>query len=281
MKTMMLAAALLLSATTWAQKAPVKPAPKPAGTLKKVTELKMPKTAEDDMAGSRGASVAWHPLQKKYYAAFAGNAAYPFAVFDVKGKRLSDDNLACDVDVRGLWYDAEKKTICGNGYNETGWFSYSLNTQGLPTGSTIDAAGMNQPRDQCVGALDPKEKVVIFFNGSFVYEYDPVLAAGMDSIVIHWGRTFKEGAAENENPAVTPDGYNTTSIIYTGQKGAEWGFLNAGAKQIELYDTKTGFLSKTIKLPTSAVTPESFGFAYTNGIYWLFDGDNRKWVGYK
>jgi hypothetical protein len=35
-------------------------------SLKKVMELKMPKTADDDMPGTRGASVAWHPVQKKY-----------------------------------------------------------------------------------------------------------------------------------------------------------------------------------------------------------------------
>ena len=46
--------------------------------LKKVMELKMPKTVDDDMPGTRGASVVWHPVNKKYYACFAGNADYPF-----------------------------------------------------------------------------------------------------------------------------------------------------------------------------------------------------------
>ena len=40
--------------------------------LKQVIELKMPKTAEDDMPGKRGASVAWHPVQKKIFCSFRG-----------------------------------------------------------------------------------------------------------------------------------------------------------------------------------------------------------------
>ena len=35
---------------------------------KKVMELKMPKTVDDEMPGKRGACVAWHPVQKKYDA---------------------------------------------------------------------------------------------------------------------------------------------------------------------------------------------------------------------
>ncbi len=69
-------------------------------TLKKTIELKMPKTAEDTLCGKRGAAVVWHPLQKKYYAAFAGNAGFPLAVFDVAGKRLSGDKPKSENDLR-------------------------------------------------------------------------------------------------------------------------------------------------------------------------------------
>src|SRR5262245_58419425 len=78
-------------------------------TLKKVMSLTMARTADDDMPGTRGASIAWHPLQKKYYAAMAGNIAYPLCIFDVKGQRISPDSQSCNMDVRGLWYNAVKK----------------------------------------------------------------------------------------------------------------------------------------------------------------------------
>src|SRR5262245_4426823 len=75
-------------------------------TLKKVLELKMPKEG-----GANGASVAWHPVQKKYYAAMAGNTTYPLAVFDINGKRLSADDQTTMFDVRGLWYNSRSKKL--------------------------------------------------------------------------------------------------------------------------------------------------------------------------
>ena len=70
-----------------AQKAgsPVSKTPAKEIQLKKVLTLAMP--GED---GSNGASVAWHPLLKLYYAAMAGNAIYNLGVFDAKGKLVVD-----------------------------------------------------------------------------------------------------------------------------------------------------------------------------------------------
>ena len=39
-------------------------------TLKQVMELQMPKTADDELCGTRGAGVCWNPITQKYYAAF-------------------------------------------------------------------------------------------------------------------------------------------------------------------------------------------------------------------
>ena len=140
-------------------------------TLKKVLELKMPKNTGDDFCGTRGASVCWNPVTKKYYAAFAGNTGFPLAVFDLKGKRLSNDDLTTKEDNRGLWYDPATKKICGNGYNETGWFSYTLDKNGIPTDATIDHEGMNQPEGNSVGTFNPLKKEVIFLNKDQVSFY--------------------------------------------------------------------------------------------------------------
>ena len=85
--------------------------------LKQVIELKMPKTADDEKPGKRGASIVWHPVQKKYYAVFAGNVDFPMGVFDEKGKRLSPDDQIAMLDTRGLWYDPSTKLISGNAYD--------------------------------------------------------------------------------------------------------------------------------------------------------------------
>ena len=93
--------------------------------LNKVLELKMPREKGGDFCGTRGGSVCWNPMTKKFYASFAGNAGFPMAVFDNNGKRMSADELNTKVDMRGLWYDPSLKKICGNGYNENGWFSFA------------------------------------------------------------------------------------------------------------------------------------------------------------
>ena len=251
--------------------------------LKKVITLKMPKTVDDDMPGTRGASVAWHPIQKKYYAVMAGNALYPMAVFNTIGKLISADSLTAKADCRGLWYNTVTKQICGNGYNETGWFSYQLITTGLPVDYEVNFEGMNQPGDQCVGAFNIVKKEVFFLNGSQICKYSAADASTKEEnrILIHWGLTKAQGIAEDEDVTTVPEGYNNTTIIYSGITGAEAGVLNLVENQIELYDYKTGFLSQKLKLPEGAITEAAFNFAFANGIYWLFDIENRVWIGYK
>lgn len=248
--------------------------------LKKVMELKMPKTADDDMPGTRGACVAWHPVQKKYYAVFAGNEDYPMAVFDATGKRLSDDDETAMIDTRGLWYDPTQKKICGNAHGDFGWFTYKLNGKGLLSDIEMTEDGMNQPDEQSVGTYNAAAKAVLFIYRSQVYIYNSD-ADVQDSLQIHWGRKKTDGPGDDEDILNVPEDYNYTSLIYTGVKGQELGFLNITNKVIELYDLKTGFLSKTLSLPETSVPEGSFNFAYANGIYWLFNMELRKWVGYR
>lgn len=249
-------------------------------SLKKVVELQMPKTEDDDMPGTRGACIAWHPIQKKYYAAFAGNMDYPLGVFDPKGKLLSDEEQTTMIDTRGLWYDAVSKMITGNAYSENGWFSYNLDKTGLPIDLKTIKEGMNQPDPQSVGVYNPVTKQVLFVYRGQVYKYDSK-AQLLDSMAIHWGRKKADGVDEDEDVTEINEDYNTTSLVYTGIKGQELGFLNISSKEIELYDIKTGFLVKSLTLPETATTESTFNFAYTNGIYWLFDMEARKWIGYK
>ncbi|MEI9946364.1 MAG: hypothetical protein WDN26_19350 [Chitinophagaceae bacterium] len=252
----------------------------PTIPIKKVMELKMPKTAEDDMPGTRGASVIWHPVLKKYYASFAGNVGYPMAVFDATGKRLSDDELTTMMDTRGLWYNAATKKLYGNGYGDFGWFTYTLDSKGIPTDIDVIKEGTHQPDGQSVGTYNALTKQILFLNASQVYMYNND-AELKDSVTIHWGRKKTQGADEDEDIYSINEDYNSSSLIYTGVKGQELGFLNITDQKIELYDSKTGFLSKVLKLPETATTEATFNFAFANGTYWLFDMELRKWVGYK
>ena len=272
-KPLLLAFACISMTIVTNAQAPVKP-------LKKVMELKMPKTEDDDMPGTRGASVAWHPTQKKYYACFAGNVEYPLAVFDATGKRLSDDELTTMADTRGIWYNETTKLLGGNGYNDFGWFNYKLDNKGMPSDVEVTNEGMHQPDVQSVGAYSSATKQVIFVLASQVYFYNKD-AELQDSIMIHWGHRKADGIDEDEDASEQPEDYNYTTLVYTGIKGQELGFLNITNKQVELYDVKSGFLTKILSLPETTKTELLFNFAYANGTYWLFNIEMRKWVGYK
>ena len=253
-------------------------------TIKQVMELQMPKTADDELCGTRGASVCWNPVTKKYYAAFCGNSGFPLAVFTATGTRISDDNLTTMEDLRGIWYNPGAKVLMANGYNDIGWLSYDLDNSGIPAKINYKFTGMYQPNAQSVGAYDALLKYVFFLDKSRVMLYEnfsDLFARVDDSIQIHWGRKKSQGPGENENALEENEDYNRTNVVATGKKHAAFGLLNTLEKQIELYDSKEGYLQQTLKLPEGAPVEGSFNFAFSNGIYWLFDIKNRKWIGYK
>ena len=253
-------------------------------TIKQVMELQMPKTADDELCGTRGASVCWNPVTKKYYAAFCGNSGFPLGVFTATGTRISDDNLTTMEDLRGIWYNPGAKVLMANGYNDIGWLSYDLDNSGIPAKINYKFTGMYQPNAQSVGAYDALLKYVFFLDKSRVMLYENFsdqFARVGDSVQIHWGRKKSQGPGENENELEENEDYNRTNVVATGKKDAAFGLLNTHEKQIELYDPKEGYLQETLKLPEDAPVEASFNFAFSNGIYWLFDIKNRKWIGYK
>ena len=248
-------------------------------TLKKVLELKIPREG-----GANAASVAWHPVQKKYYAAMAGNVDFSVSVFDVKGTRLSPVSQKALFDIRGLWYNPATKTLQMNGYDNFGWAEYKLDAKGLPVSVKNLHEGMNQPDAQSAGAFNPLKNEVYFLGveGEIdVYGYK--WAEHNEYISLHLGITTGNPDnldLEKNNSEVIED-YNSTTVIYTGIKGSEIGLLNYINKQVELYNKATGFLTKTLQLPDDAPASDWLNFAYANGIYWLFDTEARIWKGYK
>ncbi len=251
-------------------------------TLKKTIELTMPGTVDDSMPGTRGAAVVWHPVQKKYYAAFAGNQGYPLAVFNLAGKRLSGDDQTALVDTRGLWYNPGFKKICGNGYSDIGWFSHTLDTKGIPTESEIYAGGMNQPGEQSIGVFNERSNMVYFLYGQNIYVYNAESMQEEDSTIrLHPGISIATDIVEDDDGKTLSEDYSYNVLIYTGIPKAEFGLLNVVEKQVELYNRKTGLMTQKLKLPSDLPTWPAFNFSYTNGTYWAFDQDTRIWTGYK
>lgn len=254
--------------------------------LKAIVTLKMPRTADDDKPGTRGASVAWHPVQKKYYASMAGNVEYPMGVFDATGNLLSGNDLSTGQDTRGLWFNTLKKQVQGNAYADGGWFGYILNAKGIPLSSKVFLEDSHQPDEQAVGAYNGAKQTVLFLSGSKVYSYSMTGEQVGDPLSIQFGRKKTDPVVEGEleddmEDDLTPEDYNYTSVVYTGIKGQELGFLNTTNMEIELYDMVSGFMTKRLALPIDAPVNASFNFAYANGMYWLFSMEERKWTGYK
>lgn len=239
-------------------------------TLKKVMEITMPGTD-----GSNGGSVAYHPTLKKYYIPMLGNASFPFATFDAKGKLL-DEQVAGN-DLRGLWYNPKTKKVEGNCYNDGGWVSYKLSAKGEINNTTETLyEGMKQPTDQSVGVFNAKALKIYFLTVTGVSVYN---------MKAEEEKTFELKLSKDADPLILDDEneyYNTTSLIYTGMPKAEIGLLNVLDKKIELFDISTGIKTNEWMLPdTVAELKQSFNFAYCNGMVWLFDKENRKWVVYK
>lgn len=258
-------------------------------TLKKTIELQMSGipspskvTGEDSLPGKRGGAVVWHPIQKKYYAAFAGNKGFPLAVFTPASKRLSGDEQTTLVDLRGMWYNPRLKKICGNGYSDIGWFSYKLDAKGIPTESEVYAAGMNQPDEQCIGTYNSKSNMICFLYGQNILVYSADAMQEEDSTLrLYPGISKKEDIDEEDDGEYLDEDYSYNVLIYTGIPKAEFGLLNVVEKQVELYNKKTGLLTQKLKLPADLPTWPAFNFSYANGIYWAFDQDTRIWTGYK
>ncbi len=264
-------------------------------TLKKTIELKMPGKVyltkgdgqdklpgEDSLPGTRGGAVVWHSLLKKYYAVFAGNYSYPLAVFDVNGNRLSGEDQTTLEDLRGLWYNPKLNKICGNGFSDIGWFSYKLDTKGIPVTSEIYAAGMNQPSDQSIGVFNAKTNMVYFLYGQNIFVYNAEAMQEEDSTIrLHPGITKADDVDQNDDGTVLSEDYSYNVLIYTGIPKAEFGLLNVIERQVELYNRKTGLMTQKLKLPADLPTWRAFNFSYANGTYWAFDQDTRTWTGYK
>jgi hypothetical protein len=238
-----------------------------------VMKIKIPE------GGANGAAVVYNPKEKLYYAAQAGNEAFPLVIFNGDGDVQSEEGQATLIDVRGMWYNPKTKQIGGNGYKEFGWYRYELNNNGMPEKIDIFKQGRYQPDDHSPGVFNTADNEVLFLNGLEIACYTTDGKSKDKTIALHIGQ--RSNKDKQTDAALFEQNYNTRSIIYTEIKGSEIGLLNTLQKQVELYDIATGYITQIVKLPLD-FTPESFfNFSYSNGIYWVFNKTNRNWYGYR
>ena len=249
------------------------PAPQ---TLQKIISLKTDRAGNTDAA-----AVAWHPVQKKYYAAQAGMDA-PMMVFDEKGKKIAATGLKTGVDVRGFWYNPATRTLQVTTAGNAGWYEYALDDRGVPENRRKIGIETSQQDPQAVGAYAAGMNSVYFFDHNTASLESRMLSGlpGATKIKLQLGSAVKDGMGE-ETIAKRKSSYNQTTIIYTGIPHAEIGLLNIADKQVELYDGETGLMTQVLKLPQPAPVSASLNFSYSNDVYWLYDKAAKEWNGYK
>lgn len=229
--------------------------------------------------GANGAAIAFHPKEKLYYASQAGNKEFPIVLFNEAGEIVSSEQKT-HADTRGLWYNPRTRQLEGNAYKDGGWFSYELNREGFPVTIRITREGRNQPDDHSPGILNTEENEVLFLSGMEFISYNT------SGFPLNKKFTLKiQSKNEADYSEITQtffeENYNYRSLIYTGRKGQEIGLLNINRKRVELYDIKTGYMTKTVSLPLDFKPESFFNFTYANNTYFIFNKETRQWVGFR
>ena len=251
-----------------AQKAPVK-----------VITLKMP--GED---GSNAGAVVWHPTLKKYYTSMIGNAIYPMAIFDAKGKQVGEE-IEAGHDLRGMWFNPATKNIEFNCYDEGGIGHVVLGKDGSITEALIDLEGKNQPAAQSLGVYYKNGNRILYLNEMMeAVLYDSKTGESVKTLVKIFPGCKTKAEADEQNEEDLVDRMterNVSCVQYTGVAKQELAILNVYSHKIELYDQKTGLMTREIRLPEELALEHNFNFSYNNGIWWFFNKEEREWVGYK
>jgi len=237
--------------------------------LLKVMELPVGKGSSID-----GTSVVWHPFQRKYYVAMAGNKKTPLLIFNEKGKRL--DSLDAGADIRGLWYNPRLRTLEGNATDQLGWFTFSLSKKGIPTGLTPKFEKKSVPDGQSVGTYFAPDHIILFLAGSMLTAYNAETGEYIDTYPIGEITTKNYSPFDRNAPV-----YNNLTILVTNEKGRDIALINVTKRCIEMFDTNTPGLKYTYYVPVEQPLYGAFNAAYANGIFWLFDQKKRVWNGYQ
>ncbi len=216
--------------------------------------------------GTNASAVAFIPGPNVYITVIAGNEAFPLEVFDAQGNTIHSQEVG--LDIRGIWYNPKTKELEANAIGERGWYSMTLNENGIPSGDwQVIRDGQFQPDEQSVlSYVTPKKKLVTFYKGSFSF----------------WGRSngkekirYQHGTPGNTNWYIVP-----TTAAYTGNDKYPIGVLELNTGQILYFDLKGKYLGATL-IPNADSEITGFRFAFANRQAFIFDKTDRIWRIYR
>lgn len=214
--------------------------------------------------GANGVAVVYIPQKEIYYCAIAGNASFPLEVFSTAGENVYAG--AVGFDARGLWYHEKNNTLEGNAYDGTGIYSIPLERSGLPRQAADYLYPGAQPDAQAVG---------VYADGTILY-----LDKTNTQIVGYKRTTGKQGKALKLNGCPADYENICNAMIFTGQKGYEYGIYDYAEAKVYFFDKKGKYTATSI-LGEEAPYNELFNFSYANGYVFLFDTGMKEWFGYK
>ncbi len=210
-------------------------------------------------------SVAFNPIDIRYYTSRVGNATYPLLTFYADGTLAFQD--VTGQDTRGIWWNPNTNQLERNCFSAVGWSQIVLDgSKNATSAFNILFAGALSPNAQCEGAYDYINNEVVFYFGGNISRYNRATGTLIATTAI---------------TGVTFTSINTTAVIYTGVTGYEYGILDYTAKKVIFINRATCAYAGETALPATAVTATSHQFSYTNNLLWLFNTTDNKWYSYQ
>jgi len=214
--------------------------------------------------GENGTSVVFDSINNLYYTFFAGSKNFYVERFDVSGNKIDSSKIGFDA--RGVWYNKETKKIEGNSYDGGGIFEIDIEKNRLLGLATSIFEENEQPDKNSAGAYDYDDNNILYFDEGVIKKYS---------------RERNKYVGDIKISGLPSDEYiNFTTPIYLGYKKNEIGLLDYGNRAIYTIDKNTGKYSKKLLLPPDSKTYPKLRFSYANNRIWIFDVDNKKWLGF-
>ena len=208
-------------------------------------------------------ALAFNPDEQMYYSNNAGGTQ-PNEYFDIDGNFLGSAALT---DWRGLWYNTDSNAIEGNAWGGNILMD-TLTSTGAYSGHEALSFVSNMPHAQSVGVFDEVDNVIYYYYADSLYSISRVDGTVLPTIALT--------GTSNLNSVVN------YSIIYTGVAQNEIGLYSNTNKELYLFDKATGEYSSTIAFQATTLgTSSDWNYAFTNDIFWLYNGGINDWVGYK
>lgn len=212
--------------------------------------------------------LAYNPIFNLYYSVDAGNKDFTIQTYNSAGALL--DTRPQGLDYRGLWWNPRKNLLEGNGYGTLGVAVHGLNaTNGYPDGAVRIVFPANQPTTDACGTYDYDDNNIIYYS----------YYTGNIYVYSHRTNILKTIRQLNGIP-VPIASISSFSVIYTGCPGKEIGLWDYINRRVYLFDKVTGNFAASIQLPLTAPKVSGWAMAYSNNLFWLFNGKD-KWLSYQ